>query len=161
MYINELLLQKIIELITQINPTHILDLYAGAGNIGLALAKRGHKVTMMESAPTSIQDAQKSSTRNNINISIIKNRVENYTAGSIFFDLLILDPPRAGCGEKLLDFILTSPTHVLYISCNPHSLKKDTALLEKKGYHITNLIGFNMFPGTKHVETLCLLTKEI
>ena len=159
MSINQLLVSQIISLVTQKNPSHILDLYAGAGNIGLALAKQGYRVTMMESAPTSVQDARNTATKNNLVVDIVEQRVEDYVAGSIFYDFLILDPPRAGCGNKLVDFLLTTPAHVLYVSCNPQSLKKDVALLLQKGYHIEKIIGYNMFPGTTHLETLCLLSR--
>ena len=159
MSINQILVEQIISLVAQKHPSHILDLYAGAGNIGLALAKKGHHVTMMESAPTSIQDARNTAKRNNLNVHIVEQRVEDHIPGSIFYDFLILDPPRAGCGKKILDFILTTPAHVLYVSCNPNSLKKDVALLLQKGYRIEKIIGYNMFPGTTHLETLCLLSK--
>ena len=77
----------------------------------------------------------------------------------LFFDLLILDPPRAGCGPKLKDFVLTKPANIIYVSCHPYSLKKDAFLLNKEGYTIQNITAYNMFPGTEHVETLCSFTR--
>ena len=158
--INKLLLQEIIKRVDSINPSHILDLFSGAGNIGLAVAKKGYRVTLMESAPTSCSDAEKTCTRNNIHAKIIKLPVEKYTPGSLFFDLLILDPPRAGCGKKLIDFVITKPAHILYISCHPNSLKRDASLLQKEGYEISDITAFNMFPGTTHIETLCTFTRK-
>ena len=156
MEINQLLVNSIIKYVTDIQPTHILDLYAGAGNIGLALAKRGFSVTLMESATSSCADARATCTRNQLRTTIIESTAENYIAGSLFFDLLILDPPRAGCGRKLKDFVLTKPKNIIYVSCHPYNLKKDASLLEKEGYRIQKLTAFNMFPGTSHLESLCL-----
>ena len=153
--INELLIENICTRIEAVNPTHILDLFSGAGNIGLALARRGYQVTLMESARSSCADAKKTCTRNNIKATIIQAPVEQYTPGSLFFDVLILDPPRAGCGIKIKDFVLTKPEHIIYVSCHPYSLRKDASLLEKEGYVIQDITAFNMFPGTEHIETLC------
>ena len=113
----------------------------------------------MESAPTSCSDAKKTCSRNNLSANMIQSSVEKYTAGSLFFDLLILDPPRAGCGAKLKDFVLTKPANIIYVSCHPYSLKRDASLLEKEGYTIQNITAYNMFPGTEHVETLCSFTR--
>jgi len=156
MEINTLLVAHIIRYVTTISPTHILDVYAGAGNIGLALAKRGFSVTLMESAPSSCRDAKNTCERNQLRTKIIETPAERYAAGSIFFDLLILDPPRAGCGTKLKDFVLTKPKNIIYVSCHPYNLKKDASLLQKEGYHLEEITAFNMFPGTPHIECLCL-----
>lgn len=158
--INELLVHDICTRVKAIKPTHILDLFSGAGNIGLALAQKGHKVTLMESAPTSCADARVACTNNNLNATIIQAPVEKYIPGSLFFDLLILDPPRAGCGTKLKDFVLTKPKHIIYVSCHPNSLKKDALLLSKEGYRIEDITAYNMFPGTEHVETLCSFVRS-
>ena len=158
--INTLLVQEIIEKVHAINPTHILDLYAGAGNIGLALAQKGFSVTLMESAPTSCADARKAMKTNKLQATIIQAPVEDYIPGTIFFDLLILDPPRAGCGAKIKDFLLTKPRHVLYVSCHPQSLKKDASLLREEGYRIDDIVAFNMFPATEHIETLCSFVRD-
>lgn len=153
--INEQLVDDICARVDAIQPSHILDLFAGAGNIGLALAQKGYNVTLMESAPTSCADAQQTCARNNLKAKMIQSSVEKYTVGSLFFDLLILDPPRAGCGTKLKDFVITKPANIIYVSCNPHSLKRDASLLQKEGYSIQDITAYNMFPGTEHVETLC------
>ena len=153
--INALLVQEIVAKVQGIKPTHILDLFAGAGNIGLALAQKGFSVTLMESAPTSCADARQALQKNSLKAKIIQSPVEDYKPGSIFFDLLILDPPRAGCGTKLKDFLLTKPSNVLYVSCHLQSLKKDASLLKEEGYRIDDVVAFNMFPATDHIETLC------
>ena len=157
--INEQLVEDICTRVDAIQPSHILDLFSGAGNIGLALSQKGFNVTLMESAPTSCADAQNTCARNNLHANMIQSSVQNYTAGSLFFDLLILDPPRAGCGAKLKDFILTKPANIIYVSCHPYSLKRDASLLEKEGYRIQNITAYNMFPGTEHIETLCSFTR--
>ena len=104
---------------------------------------------------TGHRNARKACFQNNLKVDIIEAPAENYTPGSILFDLLILDPPRAGCGKKIKDFVLTKPKDIIYVSCHPNNLKRDASLLQEEGYKITDITIFNMFPGTTHIETLC------
>ncbi|WP_416373631.1 hypothetical protein [Mycoplasmopsis cynos] len=74
--------------------------------------------------------------------------------------LSILDPPRNGLSEKLINFLNDSKIeNIIYISCNPRSLIRDLKIFQSLNYQVKFVQGFDMFPNTFHIETLCLLTK--
>ena len=74
--------------------------------------------------------------------------------------VVVLDPPRKGCDKKVVDALLSAaPDKIVYISCNPATLARDVALLMQK-YDITSVTPYDMFPQTKHVETLAVLEKR-
>ena len=74
-------------------------------------------------------------------------------------EIIILDPPRKGCSEKVIQTVSEiSPKKVIYVSCNPSTLARDLARLEN--YHIKNIVVIDLFPQTKHVETAVLLTLD-
>ena len=74
-------------------------------------------------------------------------------------DVVVLDPPRAGCEQRVLEAIAkVRPQRVVYVSCNPASLARDAAILRDKGFVVRKVQPVDMFPHTSHVETVCLLT---
>ena len=74
--------------------------------------------------------------------------------------VIVLDPPRAGCGEPVLKAIAQSrPERVVYVSCNPATLARDLAYLEQHGYQTVKVQPVDMFPRTHHVECVALLTR--
>ena len=76
------------------------------------------------------------------------------------FDIVVVDPPRSGLSKKVINNLLNKKCkRIVYVSCNPKTLYKDIKLLEKS-YKVISLTPFNMFPKTKHIETVCLLEKE-
>ena len=76
-------------------------------------------------------------------------------------DVIVLDPPRAGCGEPVLEAIAQSqPNRVVYVSCNPATLARDLAYLNDHGYQPVKVQPVDMFPRTHHVETVVLLIKQ-
>ena len=76
-------------------------------------------------------------------------------------DVIVLDPPRAGCGEPVLKAIANSkPKRVVYVSCNPATLARDLAYLNNHGYHTQKVQPVDMFPRTHHVEAVALITRE-
>ena len=75
------------------------------------------------------------------------------------FDTVVLDPPRSGLSKKVINNLLNKKCkRIVYVSCNPKTLYKDIKLLEES-YKVISLTPFNMFPKTKHIETVCLLKK--
>ena len=74
-------------------------------------------------------------------------------------DVVVVDPPRKGCDEKLLELIETiSPEKLVYVSCNSSTLARDIAILKEKGYSLKKACAVDMFPNSTHVETVALLT---
>ena len=75
------------------------------------------------------------------------------------FDTVVVDPPRSGLSKKVINNLLNKKCkRIVYVSCNPKTLYKDIKLLEES-YKVISLTPFNMFPKTKHIETVCLLEK--
>ena len=76
-------------------------------------------------------------------------------------DVIVVDPPRKGCGESCLSTILKmKPERVVYVSCDPATLARDLAVLCDGGYEVRRVRGVDQFPQTVHVETVCLLSRK-
>ena len=83
------------------------------------------------------------------------------TSAAASADVVILDPPRAGCRPALLDAVAAiSPQRIVYMSCDPATLARDIRLLGEKGYILKEATPFENFPWTRHVETVCLLSNR-
>ena len=148
------------ETINHLQPTHILDLFAGAGNLSLPLVKNGFAATLIESASSSCADARDTVKRESLQAKIIQKNAYQYTAGQTFFDVVLLDPPRKGTLHVLPQILMTMPKAIIYVSCNPFALAKDIKPAIQAGYKIQKLMVFDMFPQTDHVEVFCLLSKQ-
>lgn len=143
----------------------VVDLYCGAGTIGLSMADKAKKIYGVEIVPQAVENAKKNAEINGITnaeffcgdafeaAKMLRNR-------GVQPDVLILDPPRKGCQRELFDVIeQMSPRRIVYVSCDPATLARDLALLASKGYKTLELTPVDMFPRTPHVETVALLTK--
>jgi 23S rRNA (uracil1939-C5)-methyltransferase len=137
----------------------ILDAYCGVGAISLWLGKSGLRVVGIEELPQAVDDARASATANGIDsCSFTQGKVEEHIRKFKGQDIetIILDPPRKGCAEKVLQAVAEiSPQRVIYVSCNPSTLARDLARLE--GYRIDDIAVIDLFPQTQHVETAVLL----
>ncbi len=143
----------------------ILDAYCGVGLIALSLAKHAKQVIGIEEVKQSIDDAISSAKENNIkNAIFISAKVENKIKDVLEKsnpEVIILDPPRAGCNKKILENILNSDTKkIIYTSCNPSTLTRDLEILNKK-YQIKSIQPIDMFPHTYHVECVVLLERNL
>ena len=75
-------------------------------------------------------------------------------------DVILLDPPRKGCDASVLETIAKmSPQKIVYISCDPATLARDCAILREKGYEVTQIASYDLFPRTAHVETVVLMAR--
>lgn len=134
------------------------DLYCGIGTISLLAAKYAKKVYGVEIVEQSIINARNNAISNNIsNVEFYAGKTEeilpSFQKQNINPDVIILDPPRKGCEEKVLDTIISlSPKKVVYVSCNPQTLARDLKLLEKGGYYLTKVQPVDQFPWTLHTE---------
>lgn len=142
----------------------VFDLYCGIGTISLFIAKYAKKVYGVEIVEQAIKDAKQNAKINNIeNVQFIagdtKIVLEDliYKKG-IIADIVIFDPPRKGLDNNSINNILKiKPKKIVYISCNPATLVRDLALFEEL-YEVKTIIPVDMFPFTKHVETVTVLT---
>lgn len=141
----------------------ILDAYSGIGSISLSLAKAfpQHSFKSFE-----LNNAAVINAKDNIELNHLNNlEVELASAEEYFkeeqnldFDIIILNPPRKGCSNKILESIGKSNAKwIIYLSCNPSTLARDIKILERTDFKLEEIKAFDMFPHTFHLETLVLL----
>lgn len=142
----------------------IWDLYCGIGTISLFLAKCAGQVYGVEIVPQAIKDAEENARINGIeNVKFYAGKAEEilpekHRKENVSADIIVVDPPRKGCDESLLDCIISiRPKKVVYVSCNPATLARDVKILSEGGYKLVQAQCFDMFPHTTGIETCCLL----
>lgn len=160
----QLLGKMVGEWLGDVKGQRILELYAGTGPLGLSLASHGAQVTCVEGNPFAIHDARESLRINEITGCRVRiSSVESYlmTVKSGAYDVILLDPPRAGLNPKILNRLgaLQVPK-LFYLSCDAPSLARAIKSLCEKGYTIQRMQPFDMFPQTAHLETLVELTRS-
>ena len=142
--------------------TIVLDLYSGIGILSNIMAKNAKKVIGIEIVPEAIEDANKLAIENNnSNIENICGDVAkvlpDVIKGIKDKTIAVIDPPRKGCDAKVLEALKTAkPKKIIYISCNPATLARDLVALNDT-YNIVSIKPYDMFPQTKHVETVVVL----
>ena len=153
----------------QLEPDDVLlDLYCGMGTIGLSMANHCRELIGVEIIPEAIDSAKANAARMGDAVAA-KSRFFCADAGEAAArlaaeglrpDVIMLDPPRKGCDETTLSAVVQmSPRRVVYVSCNPSTAARDAAWLGQHGYRAEKVQPVDLFPRTKHVETVCLLSK--
>ena len=153
----------------QLEPDDVLlDLYCGMGTIGLSMAGHCRELIGVEIIPEAIDSAKANAARMGDAVAA-KSRFFCADAGEAAArlaaeglrpDVIMLDPPRKGCDETTLSAVVQmSPRRVVYVSCNPSTAARDAAWLGQHGYRAEKVQPVDLFPRTKHVETVCLLSK--
>ena len=151
----------------QLEPDDVLlDLYCGMGTIGLSMAGHCRELIGVEIIPEAIDSAKANAARMGDAVAA-KSRFFCADAGEAAArlaaeglrpDVIMLDPPRKGCDETTLSAVVQmSPRRVVYVSCNPSTAARDAAWLGQHGYRAEKVQPVDLFPRTKHVETVCLL----
>lgn len=145
----------------------VWDLYCGIGTISLFMAQKAKMVYGVEIVEDAILDARRNAQINNIeNTQFFVGPAEEllpmkYKEENIYADIIVVDPPRKGCEESLLNTIVDmSPKKVVYVSCDPATLSRDLNYLAGKGYELKKIQPVDQFPHTAHVEAVALLVKE-
>ena len=144
----------------------LLDLYCGVGTIGLSMARRVKTLIGVEVVAPAIEDARENAKMNGIEnarfiCSDAAKAAELLRKEKVQPDAVIVDPPRRGCAEELLDTIATmSPKKVVYVSCDPATLARDLKRFAERGYDTLRVTPVDLFPGTEHVETVVLLSRK-
>ena len=153
----------------QLEPDDVLlDLYCGMGTIGLSMAGHCRELIGVEIVPEAIDSAKANAARMGDAVAA-KSRFFCADAGEAAArlaaeglrpDVIMLDPPRKGCDETTLSAVVQmSPRWVVYVSCNPSTAARDAAWLGQHGYRAEKVQPVDLFPRTKHVEAVLLLTK--
>ena len=144
----------------------LIDLYCGAGTIGLSMAYNVKKLLGVEIIPQAIENAKANALKNNIqNAEFIcadaSLAAKELTKNNTRPDVVIIDPPRKGCDGTVIEAICTmSPKRVVYVSCDPETLARDLALFTEKGYITEDVTPVDMFPRTQHVEVVVLMSSS-
>ena len=151
----------------------VWDLYCGIGTISLFLAKKAKQVYGVEIVPQAIDDAKNNAKINDItNAEFYVGKAEEvlpdyykeyektHNGETAHADVIVVDPPRKGCEESLLQTIVDmQPERVVYVSCDSATLARDVKFLRANGYELKDVTPVDQFPHTVHVETVCLLSK--
>lgn len=144
----------------------VIDAYCGTGTIALFLAQKAARVFGIEVIPEAIENARDNAKLNGVKNAefLVGDAVDvlprMYDEG-IRSDVIVVDPPRAGCDKTVLDtFIKLRPERIVYVSCNPSSLARDLGYLAQNGYKTIEITPVDMFPHTSHVECVVLIERE-
>lgn len=143
----------------------VLDLYCGAGTIGLYLAAEAKEVIGVETFAAAVEDARYNAELNEIkNAEFIVGKAEEQLPKLIKkhkrIDGVVLDPPRKGCEPSVLEALVKAKIpQIVYVSCNPSTLARDLSYLEQNGYKIGQVQPVDMFPWTRHVECVVLMSR--
>ena len=147
----------------------LLDLYCGMGTIGLSMVDHCRELVGVEIVPEAIESAKANAARMGDAVAAKScffcadagQAATRLAAEGLHPDVVMLDPPRKGCDEATLSAVVRmAPRRVVYVSCNPATAARDAAWLEQNGYHTEKVQPVDLFPRTKHVETVVLLSRE-
>ena len=169
----ELLYAKAKELADPTKSDTLLDLFCGAGSIGLSMADTVGELIGIEIVDSAVECAKENAKASGVTNAhfftgdatetekLLAN-AEKQLGKKLTPDIIILDPPRAGCDEKLVRFVSTlNAKRIVYISCNPKTLARDTAIFRECGYNTDVVYPFDLFPMTGHVESVVCLKRQI
>ncbi len=162
--VNELLVAHVVDGAVARGAQTFLDLYAGAGNFGLPLARAGIAGVLVESDASAAALAREGATRDGIELRVLARDVTR-ALGDLSgkrerFDLVVLDPPRTGAKEALPGLAALGPPAIAYVACDPVTLARDVRTLGGRGWRVASVACFDMFPRTHHVETLAWLERD-
>ncbi|MEZ0233041.1 MAG: 23S rRNA (uracil(1939)-C(5))-methyltransferase RlmD [Methylophilaceae bacterium] len=168
-HINQVMIRRAMQLLNPQSTERIADFFCGLGNFTLPIARSGARVFGMEGSAALVGRAVESATLNALQNSVEFQEADLFKmtpealASLGYFDKWLIDPPRDGAMElikALADDGANSPQRIVYVSCNPATLARDTGLLvNSKGYRLLAAGVINMFPHTAHVESIALFER--
>ena len=162
----EVLYGKALEFAALTGEETALDLYCGAGTITLCLAGRARRAIGAEIVPAAIRDARENAERNGVeNVEFFcgdaAETAAELSAQGLRPDVITVDPPRKGLSpEVIASAAAMGPGRIVYVSCDPGTLGRDVKRFAELGYRAVRAAAVDMFPGTRHVETIVLLQRE-
>ena len=163
----EVLYEKAKEYASLTGGETLVDLYCGTGTIGLTMAKNVKKLIGVEIVPQAVENAKENAKLNGIDNAEFICSDASQAAQTLFErgekpDVVILDPPRKGCDEALINTVAKmKPDRVVYVSCDSATLARDCRRFADLGYETLQATPVDMFPHTAHVETVVLLVRKI
>jgi 23S rRNA (uracil1939-C5)-methyltransferase len=162
--LNRLMVKKTIELLAPQSDETILDLFCGLGNFSLPIARLSKRLIGVEGSQSMVERATMNARLNGIeNAQFFAQDLTKPIIGSWgeqTFDKMLIDPPRCGAKEIVTTIEQFNPKTVVYVSCNPATLARDSGILiHEKGYHLTKAGVMDMFPQTAHIESIAVFEK--
>lgn len=160
------LYRKAVEYAALTGKEQVIDAYCGIGTISLFLARQAAHVYGVEIVPEAIEDAKRNAALNELDNTTFEAGpaevvIPRWKQEGMNADVIVVDPPRKGCDEALLQTILEiKPERVVYVSCNPSTLARDLRVLEDGGYRTVEVTPVDMFPQTGHVECVILMVRK-
>ena len=145
----------------------VLDLYCGIGTLTLCLAQRAGRVVGAEIVPQAVADAEENAKRNGVgNVEFVcadaGEIAEQWARENRRPDVITVDPPRKGLtAEGVAAIAVMNPARVVYVSCDPGTLGRDVRRFAERGYHALRALAVDLFPGTRHVESVVLLERNV
>ncbi|MEW6264175.1 MAG: class I SAM-dependent RNA methyltransferase [Thermodesulfobacteriota bacterium] len=162
--VNRLLVMDVLNLAQEMKPKRALDLYAGIGNFTLPLAVAADNVCAVEVEPAALASARLNIRQGGLD-QVTLLRAEAVAAAEGLadhgerFELVVLDPPRAGAKGLATQVARLKAVQVLYISCHPAAMTRDLAEFQSLGYYPSEITAYDMFPQTAHLEVLAHLIR--
>ena len=161
--VNEAMIAQALDWLAPQAGERVLDLFCGLGNFALPLAQRVAEVVAVEGVATMVARAQQNARSNGLeNLHFYQADLSNPLDGAWLqkgFSAVLLDPPRDGAFAVVKQIAALGAERVLYVSCNPATLARDTAELLKQGYRLKRAGILDMFPQTAHVEAMALFER--
>ena len=164
--INQSMVAQAIDWLALTKDDIVLDLFCGLGNFTLPIAKKATKVVGVEGIQKMVDRASQNATLNNITnatffqADLSADNVDKQSWAKQSFNKVLLDPARAGAQACMLFIAKLKPSHIVYVSCDPMTLARDSQLLLEKGYKLDKLGLLDMFPQTAHMESMALFVKK-
>jgi hypothetical protein len=159
---NRFLLEPLVRhVVSLVSTGSVADLYAGVGLFGLSLAATGvEDITLVEGDPVSGADLQSNAQAFDSRVRVERSSVESFLQKARHTVTVIADPPRTGLSKEALQgLVRLKPERIVYVSCDIATFARDTRELLDAGYDLTGITGFDLFPGTAHVETVASFTR--
>jgi 23S rRNA (uracil1939-C5)-methyltransferase len=156
---NQLLVRSVLTFLEPGRGVRVLDLYAGAGNFSLPVARRGAEVLAIERDGRAVEDGRENASRLRLTSCRFVQRRAEEAVNTLLqsgerFEAVLLDPPRSGAAGVIRPLIRLAPDRIIYVSCDPATLARDARSLASD-YRLQTVQPIDMFPHTYHVESVC------
>jgi 23S rRNA (uracil1939-C5)-methyltransferase len=147
------------------NDDRVLELYSGAGNFTLSIAKRVREVIAVEAYRPAVESGKRSAQFNGVGnvrwiTAHVPSAVERLKQRGEQFSKIVLDPPRPGAQGIQRNLAVFGAETIAYVSCNPTTLARDLAELSRHGYELQTVQPVDLYPHTFHVEALAIMTRS-
>ncbi len=158
--LNTCLVGEVVARVTEVHAESVLDLYAGIGNFSLPIAKTGVPVCAVEQHGQAIEDLEAAALEQGLTaVRAIRCPVERFDPSRVAFDVVVLDPPRAGAPGVLPRLARNRPRRIVYVTCHAGNAARDVREIAKLGYRLVDVVGFDLFPRTHHLEAMLVLDR--